>query len=360
MKKHVKWFLWLLFISGTLSSCYLPVPPQAGQVNEDIAQQYSTVSALLTETAWVGSGSTPVPISQPSATTTARVMSEVKTTPTALLTTPPDAQVDGPGTGQAPGIPCDLAQAGLPIDISVPDDTLFHPGESFSKTWRLHNSGACVWTRDYAVVWFSGDDLGVSHSQLFNFNVSPGSSVDVTVEMMAPENPGIYQSNWKIRNAEGDMFGIGPNGGAPFWTRIVVVPLDTPTVVPTQPAPTPTPIIFASGSILLSQGEGADLDSGQINQSENDDLLVGEVPADPFSLAPGNGARMNLFGTLAPAFEDCLHTSLSNEPVDLADNQVGSFFCFRTTEGLPGRILLKAINSDAGNIDFDFVTWAVP
>jgi hypothetical protein len=41
-----------------------------------------------------------------------------------------------------------------------------------------------------------------------------------------------------LSNADGELFGIGPNGDAPFWARIIVVPSETETPTPTN---TPTP-----------------------------------------------------------------------------------------------------------------------
>ena len=69
--------------------------------------------------------------------------------------------------------------------------------------------------------------------------VPPGASVDLSVEMIAPQRNGSYQSNWKMRDAEGVLFGLGPQGDAPFWARITVFDGSTPTI---NAAPTQTPL----------------------------------------------------------------------------------------------------------------------
>ena len=159
---------------------------------------------------------------------------------------------------QATATACDLAQPGRPIDVTVPDDTSFHPGDNFSKTWRLVNAGSCAWDGHYTVLWFSGDDLGTTHHLPLSERIGPGKSIDITVDMHAPQEPGTYQSNWKMSNGQGEMFGIGTDGDAPFWVRIIVVPADTVTTAPSEIAPevthTPgaTPQARSSGMFFLS------------------------------------------------------------------------------------------------------------
>jgi hypothetical protein len=131
-----------------------------------------------------------------------------------------------------------MAAAGHPIDVTIPDGTVMAPGESFSKTWRLENVGSCTWTRFYAVVFFSGNSLNAHQTNYLPAEVEPGETIDLTVDMEAPMEAGEYQSNWMLSNADGELFGIGPNGDAPFWARIIVVPSETETPTPTN---TPTP-----------------------------------------------------------------------------------------------------------------------
>jgi len=45
---------------------------------------------------------------------------------------------------QPPPAGCDRAQ--FISDVTVPDGTTFAPGATFTKTWRLKNSGTCTWT----------------------------------------------------------------------------------------------------------------------------------------------------------------------------------------------------------------------
>ncbi|MGB2956577.1 MAG: NBR1-Ig-like domain-containing protein [Anaerolineales bacterium] len=117
--------------------------------------------------------------------------------------------------------PCD--QVKFVKDVTIPDDMNLAPGEKFTKTWRLQNAGSCPWTIGYLLYFESGDSMGAPASQeLTSETIQPGDTVDVSVDMIAPQEPGMYQGNWKIRNVKGDGFGVGPYSRA-FWVKITIV-----------------------------------------------------------------------------------------------------------------------------------------
>lgn len=243
MKKQARWLLFCGIIFG-LTACNLTAGMDTGVPGQATVQPYLTVSALLTQTSQAGL-TTPNGETHPSHTpvvkSTASPASPVTLSPTAsglVLNGTPQAP---PLLTPDPTPACDLASPGRPIDVTVPDDTVFHPGEYFSKTWRLVNAGTCPWEQSYSVLWFSGDKLGISHAAPLGQRVAPGKSIDITVDMLAPQQPGAYQSNWKLSNTRGDLFGIGSNGDAPFWVRIQVAPADTATPAGVEPSATPAP-----------------------------------------------------------------------------------------------------------------------
>ena len=108
-------------------------------------------------------------------------------------------------------------------DVTIPDDMELAPGEKFTKTWRLQNAGSCPWTIGYLLYFESGDSMGAPASlELTSETIQPGDTVDVSIDMIAPQETGTYQGNWKIRNVKGDGFGVGPYSKA-FWVKINVV-----------------------------------------------------------------------------------------------------------------------------------------
>jgi hypothetical protein len=60
--------------------------------------------------------------------------------------------------------------------------------------------------------------------------VPPGQTVDLAVNMQAPNGAGSVQSNWLMRSSTGVTFGVGGGGNNPLYVRIIVLP-------PVQPNP---------------------------------------------------------------------------------------------------------------------------
>jgi hypothetical protein len=147
--------------------------------------------------------------------------------PTATATgTPPTATVTStPGTATVPPSACDRAQ--FIDDITIPDRTVMAPGQTFTKTWRLKNVGTCAWNRSYQLVFLRGDQMGGPNSAPFpltdqNPEVRVGQTVDVSVNLTAPNTPGRYIGYWMFRNANGADFGIGRQANQPWWVEIIV------------------------------------------------------------------------------------------------------------------------------------------
>jgi len=257
-----------------------------------------------------------------------------------------------------PETPCNKAAAGHPIDVTIPDGTVMNPGQSFAKTWRLENAGSCTWTRLYAVTFFSGNSMNAYQTNTLAEPVEPGQQIDVTVDMEAPEKPGIYQSNWMLADEEGILFGIGPNGDAPFWVKIEVVPAITETPQPTATV-TPTPVVYLSGEAELADGDQLDLDSGTLNPEDvtSADFVyqTGEDPAH--ILLTMNGTLWALFGEDEPTFGDCTMAETSGNALSFSDLPEGSYVCYRTSDVLLGRFLFVGLDGDA--LVVRFVTWSM-
>jgi hypothetical protein len=263
------------------------------------------------------------------------------------------------GDTPTPEKPCNQAAAGNPIDVTIPDGTVMTPGESFSKTWRLENVGTCNWTTAYAVIFFSGNSMNAIQTQPLAQQVVPGQVIDVTVDMEAPLAEGIYQSNWMLSDASGALFGIGPNGDAPFWVQIEVVKQMTDTPTPT-PTITSTPVIYLSAEADLSHGNQLDLDTGTLNPADatKTDMIYQQGSDPDHILMTMNGTRWLVFGEVKPGFGDCNEASLSGNAISFNEIPVGTYLCYRTSDGLPGRLLIQGFES--GMLSVDFTTWALP
>lgn len=238
-----------------------PTPEATAQLNA--TQSYETAVARVTqfylETAAAAGATEPTATPEPD-------------TPTATATEVTATATQAPPTARPTSTsePCDRAAPGNPIDVTIPDDTQMTPGQTFQKTWRLVNVGTCTWNSQYAVVWVSGEQIGDDDVVFLSGSVAPGQSLDITVPMTAPTAGGSYQSNWKLRNSAGVLFGIGDTASNVFWVRIkVVTSTATPTVTPTSTQPsmtaTATPSVFASNTVSLVLTNFVELDNITVN-----------------------------------------------------------------------------------------------
>jgi len=129
-------------------------------------------------------------------------------------------------------------------DVTIPDSTELKGGETFTKTWRLLNSGESTWTTSYALVFDRGDPMGNTIEVPLPQDVPPGHTIDISVELTAPHHRGDYTGWWKLRNADGIRFGPGQSADQPFYVMIKVtrsaIHTPTPSLTTTTPPP-PTP-----------------------------------------------------------------------------------------------------------------------
>ena len=165
---------------------------------------------------------------------------------TATLAIPPSSTPNPPTLSPTiTPVPCNRAE--FVSDVNYPDKTNVLPGTSFTKTWRLQNTGSCAWTSGYSVVYVQGDRMGAPDSvPVTGGSVASGAQVDVSVPLVAPSVPGTYRGDFMLRAPDGSRFGIGPAGNSVFWVEIVVpAPTSTPT-------PTNTPTFLLIPSLIIT------------------------------------------------------------------------------------------------------------
>ncbi len=142
--------------------------------------------------------------------------------PTFLFSTPTAGSIIGGGGGA-----CD--SSAFVADVTIPDNTSVNAGKTFTKTWTLLNNGTCTWGSGYTLAFQSGDQMNGANVALAN-SVSPGSSIDISVKLTAPDSNGTYKGTWQMQNASGQRFGDTP------WVIIKVGGGATATA---GPSPTP-------------------------------------------------------------------------------------------------------------------------
>jgi hypothetical protein len=278
-----------------------------------------------------------------------------------------------PAGSPTPTAVCDIAAAGDPIDVTIPDDTVLEPGQAFTKIWKLENAGSCTWDKDYAAVFFYGHLMGALEAVPLVSSVEPGQSVEIAVEMVAPGTIGAYQGNWKLRNPAGDLFGIGPAGESPFWVRIQVaepqvgdptstsLPTFTPTPTETpSPTPSPTPLVSVQSELGLETDYLVDLDQGLVNPPQGADLAYRTGSVGYHWLIPQGEAILGVFGSQPPSLADCQSAAMSAAPLAVESLAKDLYLCYMTAQGQTGWLRLAEFDDQSFSIVLEFLTWEAP
>ncbi|MCB0205620.1 MAG: transporter substrate-binding domain-containing protein [Anaerolineae bacterium] len=135
-------------------------------------------------------------------------------------------------------------------DNNMTSPPVIPPGQSFTKSWRVRNSGTCTWDSSYVLAYDHGNVPAArmgGQPVAVQGTVAPGQTYDFSVNLVAPTTPGVYQGFWQMRSPQNVPF------GETIWVGIRVPAPPQPTVAPTQ---TPVPnISFTVNSTSINQGQ---------------------------------------------------------------------------------------------------------
>jgi hypothetical protein len=178
-------------------------------------QAVLTYQAQLTQTALANPTATPSPTESP--TPAATFSAPTIGSPIAVGTTP--AVIGGGGSSACYSL-------SFVRDVTIPDGTQVTPGQSFTKTWLVSNTGTCAWESGFRFNVVSGDAMGGTAVTL-NQRIEAGRQYEFSVPMVAPTNKsGKLTGYWQLSDANGSFFGdqvyvevnIGGGGVAPTST----------------------------------------------------------------------------------------------------------------------------------------------
>jgi uncharacterized protein YkwD len=102
--------------------------------------------------------------------------------------------------------------------VTYPDNTRLIAGEKFTKTWKLQNTGNCKWT-GYTAAFVSGDKMEAP-DEIPVPESEANSTVEVSIDLVAPSDDGAYAGNFELRDADGKSIPLGTE--PTFWVKIVV------------------------------------------------------------------------------------------------------------------------------------------
>jgi hypothetical protein len=153
-----------------------------------------TFSAVLTQTALSAPSKTPTP----TVTNTLLALSS----PTLSNVTP--FAVGGNTSSGSVSVCNGLSYV---ADVTIPDSTPMTPGQTFTKTWRVRNSGTCAWDAGFKFAFTGGDNMkGATYT--LPQSVPANTEINISIDMTAPTNKaGNLRSNWRMSTTTGQSFG---------------------------------------------------------------------------------------------------------------------------------------------------------
>jgi hypothetical protein len=154
-------------------------------------------------------------------------------------------------------------------DVTIPDGTTLKPGEKFTKTWKIYNSGSCNWTTSYKLAFASGEPMSGATTVL-PAQVNSGSQADISVALTAPTTNGTFRSNWRMQNASGQSFGN---------VIYVEIKVGAGSTVTPGPSPTGGPTATGGSTFILSGNtqEGSGTTVTCVGKNENKPTVVATV-----------------------------------------------------------------------------------
>ncbi|XP_071728052.1 protein JOKA2-like [Rutidosis leptorrhynchoides] len=95
-------------------------------------------------------------------------------------------------------------------DVTVTDGTILAPFTKVTKIWKMRNNGTIAWPQGSKLQWITGDLL--SHNFTVDVMIQTdglpvNAEIDVTVDIIAPRDPGRYFLCWRMMSPSGEFFG---------------------------------------------------------------------------------------------------------------------------------------------------------
>ena len=92
--------------------------------------------------------------------------------------------------------------AAFVADVTVPDNTSIGAATPFTKTWRVSNTGTCIWGSDYTLSYYSEERMNAPASVPLPVTY-PGQTADISINLTAPNALGSHRGNFVIKNPAG-------------------------------------------------------------------------------------------------------------------------------------------------------------
>ncbi len=139
----------------------------------------------------------------------------------------------------------------LLYDIYPNGSNIMKPGQNFTMTWKVHNSGTCEWKSYYRLTLVSGTNFDAPNVNIGKI-IAPDRNPEVSLNMDAPRKTGTFTAYYRMADGDGHMFGATlvvsikvqndatdtPQPGSTATFTNTLEPSSTPTITNTPETPT--------------------------------------------------------------------------------------------------------------------------
>jgi hypothetical protein len=148
MLKHKSSIILFLFSFTLLSACSSQKLVSEGSSNSPGFEPTQTVANILNSQLTLAVLATQTTVPLPNTPQPVVILSP----------TPLQAATSQDATPQP--TPSCTNRAELIKHLTIFDNAALDAGQAFAKIWRIKNTGTCVWTTDYALAFYSGEQMG--------------------------------------------------------------------------------------------------------------------------------------------------------------------------------------------------------
>lgn len=93
----------------------------------------------------------------------------------------------------------------LICDSTIGEGESVPPSTNFQKSWRVQNSGTEAWPHGIHLELISGERMGIMRIEVPP--IGPKETTELSVTLSSPNEPGVYESKWRMVTANGLYFG---------------------------------------------------------------------------------------------------------------------------------------------------------
>ncbi|MCC6500811.1 MAG: hypothetical protein IT313_11155 [Anaerolineales bacterium] len=159
-------------------------------------------------------------------------------TPTATAQPAEETSTSTPAPPIPTNSPDCTNRASFVEDVTLPDNSPISASSPFTKTWRVKNTGTCIWGPDYTLTHYSEENMGAPVASPLAVTF-PDETADLSLNMIAPSATGIHRGNFVIKNPDGLIMRI--DNDSRLWLIINVTGGSAGNPAPTAAAGSGSP-----------------------------------------------------------------------------------------------------------------------